>query len=100
VLLSPVGGIVPFRRGVVIKMVLVALFPVYSHIARLVLQPFFAGQVVLNDCFIRLKRHYRWAWPPIVTDLILMEIGDFPMMHKCLLGIKQRAERSREQIAK
>jgi hypothetical protein len=41
---------------------------------------------------IRLKCHYRWARPTIVTDLILMEIGDFPMMRKCLLGIKQRAE--------
>jgi hypothetical protein len=27
-----------------------------------------------------------------VTELILMEIGDPFMMHKCLLGIKQRAE--------
>jgi hypothetical protein len=42
---------------------------------------------------IRLKCHYRWARPTIVTDLILMEIGDFPMMRKLMLGIKQRAER-------
>ena len=28
----------------------------------------------------------------IVTELILMEIGDAFMMGKCLLGIKQRAE--------
>jgi hypothetical protein len=48
----------------------------------------------------RLKCHYRWNRPTIVTDLILMEIGDFPMMRKCLLDIKQRAERSREQTAK
>ena len=41
---------------------------------------------------IRLKCHYRWARPTILTDLILMEIGDFPMMRKCLLGIEQRAE--------
>ena len=46
---------------------------------------------------IWLKCHYRWARPTIVTDLILMEIGDFPMMRKLMLGIKQRAERSREQ---
>ena len=46
---------------------------------------------------IRLKCHYRWARLTIVTDLILMEIGDFPMMRKLMLGIKQRAERSREQ---
>ena len=46
---------------------------------------------------IRLKCHYRWARPTIVTDLILMEIGDFPMMRKLMLGIKQRAERSQKQ---
>ena len=46
---------------------------------------------------IRLKCHYRWARPTIVTDLILMEIGDFPMMRKLMLGIKQRAERNRGQ---
>ena len=46
---------------------------------------------------IRLKCQYRWARPTIVTDLILMEIGDFPMMRKLMLGIKQRAERSQEQ---
>jgi hypothetical protein len=32
-----------------------------------------------------------WARPTIVTELILMEIGDPFMMRKCLLGIKQRA---------
>lgn len=47
---------------------------------------------------IRLKCHYRWARPTIVTDLILMEIGDYPMMRKLMLGIKKRAERSRGQI--
>ena len=47
---------------------------------------------------IRLKCHYRWARPTIVTDLILMEIGDYPMMRKLMLGIKKRAERSRGHI--
>ena len=47
---------------------------------------------------IRLKCQYRWTRPTIVTDLALMEIGDFPMMRKLMLGIKQRAEGSREQI--
>ena len=47
---------------------------------------------------IRLKCHYRWARPTIVSDLILMEICDFPMMRKLMLGIKQRAEQNREQI--
>jgi len=46
---------------------------------------------------IRLKCQYRWSRPTIVTDLILMEIGDFPMMRKLMLGIKHRSERIREQ---
>ncbi len=41
---------------------------------------------------IWLKCRYRWTKPTIVTDLILMEIGDFPMMRKLMLGIKRRAE--------
>jgi hypothetical protein len=40
----------------------------------------------------RLRSRYAWAKPAIVTELILMEIGDPFMMRKCLLGIKQRAE--------
>src|SRR6266516_295256 len=36
---------------------------------------------------IRLKCHYRWTRPTIVTDLLLMEVGDFPMMRKLMLGI-------------
>jgi hypothetical protein len=41
----------------------------------------------------RMRGRYRWARPTIVTELLLMEIGDPFMMRKCLLGIKQRAER-------
>ena len=40
-----------------------------------------------------MRGRYRWTRPTIVTELILMEIGDPIMMRKCLLGIKQRAER-------
>jgi len=40
----------------------------------------------------RLRSRYAWARPAIVTELILMEIGDPFMMRKCLLGIKERAE--------
>jgi hypothetical protein len=40
----------------------------------------------------RLRSRYTWTRPTIVTELILMEIGDPFMMRKCLLGIKQRAE--------
>lgn len=46
---------------------------------------------------IRLRCRYRWSRPTIVTDLVLMEIGDFPMMRKLMLGIKRRAEHSSEQ---
>ena len=45
---------------------------------------------------IRLRCRYRWTRPTIVSDLILMELGDFPMMRKLMLGIKQRAERAHE----
>ena len=45
---------------------------------------------------IRLKCRYRWTRPTIVSDLILMELGDFPMMRKLMLGIKQRAEKAHE----
>jgi len=41
----------------------------------------------------RLRSRYAWTRPTIVTELILMEIGDPFMMRKCLLDIKQRAER-------
>ena len=43
---------------------------------------------------IRLMCHYRWTRPTIVTDLLLMEVGDFPMMRKLMLGLKLRAERA------
>jgi hypothetical protein len=47
---------------------------------------------------IRLKCQYRWTRPTIVTDLILMEIGDFPMMRKLMLSIKQRVEKNQGRI--
>jgi hypothetical protein len=53
------------------------------------LEPDGAGHTRL---ITRLRSRYTWARPTIVTELILMEIGDPFMMHKCLLGIKQRAE--------
>ncbi len=45
----------------------------------------------------RLRSRYAWAKPTIMTELILMEIGDPFMMRKCLLGIKQRAEQLADQ---
>jgi hypothetical protein len=47
---------------------------------------------------IRLKCHYRWARLTIVTDLFLMEIGDFPMMRKLMLGLKRRAEKAHADV--
>lgn len=48
---------------------------------------------------IRLRCRYRWTRPTIVTGLPLMEIGDFPMMRKLMLGIKRRAERGDVPLA-
>jgi hypothetical protein len=39
----------------------------------------------------RLRQRYR-ATPAALVTVILAEFGDFPMMRKMLLGIKQRAE--------
>ena len=46
----------------------------------------------------RLRHRYRWDRPgDAVLSLLLNEFGDFPMMRKMLLTLKQRAEgRSRE----
>jgi hypothetical protein len=43
----------------------------------------------------RLKQQYPWRASPglALLTLILFEFGDFPMMRKLLLGIRQRAER-------
>ena len=44
----------------------------------------------------RLKQRYQWESPGIaVFTLLLLEIGDFPMMRRMLPGIKTRAERLR-----
>jgi hypothetical protein len=47
---------------------------------------------------IRLKCHYRWTSPTIMTDLVLMEIGDFPMMRKLMLSLKLMAERAHADV--
>jgi len=41
----------------------------------------------------RVRMRYHWLSPVIVLDL-LVEFTDIVMMRKCLLGIKQRAERA------
>jgi hypothetical protein len=40
----------------------------------------------------RVRCRYRWNRPTILTDLFLMEVGDFFMMRRMLLGIRARAE--------
>ena len=41
----------------------------------------------------RLRILYRWEWPAeALLSLVLNEFGDFPMMRKMLLSLKQRAE--------
>ena len=40
--------------------------------------------------------HYRWLKPSILFSL-LVEFTDIAMMRKCMLGIKQRAERASSQ---
>jgi hypothetical protein len=44
----------------------------------------------------RVRSHYRWTKPSILFSLP-MDVGDIVMMRKCLLGIKQRAERASHQ---
>jgi hypothetical protein len=39
----------------------------------------------------RIRMKYRWNSPAALFNL-LVEFGDLPMMRKCLLGIKERAE--------
>lgn len=45
----------------------------------------------------RLRVHYIWTLPWILYYL-LQDVGDIVMMRKCMLGIKQRAERSDGQV--
>jgi hypothetical protein len=41
----------------------------------------------------RVRMHYHWTSPALLFDL-LVEFTDIIMMRKCMLGIKQRAERA------
>jgi hypothetical protein len=40
----------------------------------------------------RLRAPFSWRQPMSGVWLVLTEVADFPMMRKCLLGIKRRAE--------
>jgi hypothetical protein len=45
----------------------------------------------------RLHLHYRWSHPSILFSLLLIEPMDFPMMRKCMRGIKRRAESAHQR---
>jgi hypothetical protein len=57
------------------------LYPLDAHATRLI---------------TRIRLRYLWLSPAILFDL-LADVGDIIMMRKCLLGIKQRAERLSSQ---
>jgi hypothetical protein len=40
----------------------------------------------------RVRAPLSWSQPASFVWLVMFELADFPMMHKCLLGIKRRAE--------
>jgi hypothetical protein len=42
----------------------------------------------------RLRAAYRWTRPTILSDLVLMEVADFPMLRKLLLNLRRRAQGS------
>ena len=40
----------------------------------------------------RLRSRYDWSSPGVLVSVALLELADFPMMRRMLLGIRQRAE--------
>ncbi len=44
----------------------------------------------------RVRLHYNWFSPSILFNLLL-DVGDIVMMRKCMLGIKERAEKTPEK---
>src|SRR6202158_4228376 len=44
----------------------------------------------------RVRPPFSWRQPVAAVWLVLSEVADFPMMRKCLLGIKRRAEAQAE----
>jgi hypothetical protein len=39
----------------------------------------------------RVRMKYVWKWP-VILGFFMIDVGDFIMMRKCMLGIKRRAE--------
>jgi hypothetical protein len=54
-----------------------------------VLDPMPDGQTRLVT---RVRSSSSWRHPMTLLWLLMIEVADFPMMRKCLLGIKRRAE--------
>jgi hypothetical protein len=53
------------------------------------LEPTLSGHTRLVT---RVRSRSSWRHPTTAIWLLLVEVADFPMMRKCLLGIKRRAE--------
>lgn len=60
------------------------------------LSPIDAGTTRLIS---RLRVRYKWT-PPWIFYYLLQEVGDIVMMRKCLLGIKERAEKLQHEMDK
>jgi hypothetical protein len=45
----------------------------------------------------RLRTRYEWTRPGVLGTVLLMEVGDYPMMRRMLLGIRRRAEALRSR---
>lgn len=56
------------------------------------------GGVNTTRLVTRVRLRYRWLHPSILFNLLL-DVGDIIMMRKCMLGIKQRAEKLARQRA-
>ena len=48
----------------------------------------------------RVRAPVSWREPLSAVWLVLLEVADFPMMRKCLLGIKRRAEKTTGPVSK
>jgi hypothetical protein len=48
----------------------------------------------------RVRAPLNWAEPVSAVWLVMLELADFPMMRKCMLGIKRRAENTASDTGK
>jgi len=46
----------------------------------------------------RVRAPLSWSEPLSIVWLAMFELADFPMMRKCLLGIKRRTEARRAEL--